>query len=121
MWKLGLRPRYSFSGNICFEISVFCLCSVVAGGGGVKTTENKIGLVAYHCLQRLQVYSPRHLRKKLVFKIIFALSTQIFLNFGDINARTERWMNEQTLFPENMIISQLIIYCQGICFNYNFA
>jgi hypothetical protein len=22
MWKLGLRPRYSFSGNICFEISV---------------------------------------------------------------------------------------------------
>jgi len=27
-WKLGLTPRYSFSGNICFEISVFCLCSV---------------------------------------------------------------------------------------------
>ncbi len=27
LWKLGLRPRYSFSGNICFEISVFCLCS----------------------------------------------------------------------------------------------
>jgi hypothetical protein len=31
MWKLvGLRPRYSFSGNICFKISVFCLCSVTA-------------------------------------------------------------------------------------------
>jgi hypothetical protein len=29
MWKLELRPRYSFSGNICFKISVFCLCSVV--------------------------------------------------------------------------------------------
>ncbi len=28
MWKLGLRPRYSFSANMCFEISVFCLCSV---------------------------------------------------------------------------------------------
>jgi hypothetical protein len=27
MWKLGLRPRYSFSGNICFKISVFCLYS----------------------------------------------------------------------------------------------
>ncbi len=28
MWKLGLRPRYSFSGNICFTFSAFCLCSV---------------------------------------------------------------------------------------------
>jgi hypothetical protein len=27
IWKLGLRPWYSFSGNICFKISVFCLCS----------------------------------------------------------------------------------------------
>ncbi len=30
MWKLGLRPQYSFSGNICFEISAFCLCSAEA-------------------------------------------------------------------------------------------
>ncbi len=29
MWKLGLWPRNSFSGNICFEFSVFCLCSVL--------------------------------------------------------------------------------------------
>ncbi len=28
MWKLELRPRYSFSGNICFQFSAFCLCSV---------------------------------------------------------------------------------------------
>ncbi len=28
MWKLGLRPRYSFSGNICFQFSAFFLCSV---------------------------------------------------------------------------------------------
>jgi hypothetical protein len=28
MWKLELRPRYSFSGNICFKFSAFCLCSV---------------------------------------------------------------------------------------------
>ncbi len=45
MWKLGLRPRYSqkkeyisgifvavqysFSGNICFKFSAFCLCSTM--------------------------------------------------------------------------------------------
>ncbi len=28
MWKLGLRPHNSFSGNACFEFSVLCLCSV---------------------------------------------------------------------------------------------
>ncbi len=30
MWKLGLRPRYSFSGNICFKFSAFFLCSVTS-------------------------------------------------------------------------------------------
>jgi hypothetical protein len=27
VWKLRLWPRNSFSGNICFEFSVLCLCS----------------------------------------------------------------------------------------------
>jgi hypothetical protein len=27
MWKLGLWPRNSFSGDICFEFSVLVLCS----------------------------------------------------------------------------------------------
>ncbi len=26
MWKLGLRPHYTFSGDICIELSVLCLC-----------------------------------------------------------------------------------------------
>jgi hypothetical protein len=28
MWKWGLWPRNSFSGNICFEFSEWVLCSV---------------------------------------------------------------------------------------------
>ncbi len=28
MWKLGLRPRNFFSGNICFKFSVLYFCSV---------------------------------------------------------------------------------------------
>jgi hypothetical protein len=28
IWQLGLWPRNSFSGNICFEFSVLVLCSV---------------------------------------------------------------------------------------------
>ncbi len=31
MWKLGLRPQYSFSGKICFKFSAFCLCSAAHG------------------------------------------------------------------------------------------
>ncbi len=34
MWKLGLRPRYSFSGNICFQFSAFFLCSAWAKNDG---------------------------------------------------------------------------------------
>jgi hypothetical protein len=29
MWKWGLRPHSSFSGNIYLEFSILCLCSVV--------------------------------------------------------------------------------------------
>ncbi len=39
MWKLGLSPRYSFSGKICFIFSAFCLCSA----RGVSCKENVRG------------------------------------------------------------------------------
>ncbi len=32
-WKLGLKPRNFFSGNICLEFLVLCLCSAVSGSG----------------------------------------------------------------------------------------
>jgi hypothetical protein len=36
MWKLGLWPRNSFSGNICFEFSVAVLCSGGGRGGAYQ-------------------------------------------------------------------------------------
>ncbi len=45
-WKLGLRPRYSFSGNICHKFSAFCLCSVV----GITTKKLACYLrLSWHC------------------------------------------------------------------------
>ncbi len=41
MCKLRLRPRYSFSGKICFIFSVFCLCSA----RGVSCKENVRGRI----------------------------------------------------------------------------
>ncbi len=49
MWKLGLRPRYSFSGNTCFEFAVFCLCSVCPLENGRKTTFGWYDAVTVWC------------------------------------------------------------------------
>ncbi len=38
MWKLGLWPRNSFSGNICFESSVLFLCSAMSLYCGLTCT-----------------------------------------------------------------------------------
>jgi hypothetical protein len=48
MWKLGLRPCNSFSGNICFEFSVLCLCSAVS----IQLN--------YKCTQSLKVFPHVH-------------------------------------------------------------
>ncbi len=45
MWKLGLWPRNSFSGNICFEFSVLVLCSVLQGNTEKYCSVCKVCLV----------------------------------------------------------------------------
>ncbi len=49
MWKLGLRPHNFFSGYICFEYSLLCLCSVVG-----SNVEQSLGYSTYiPCLSHI--------------------------------------------------------------------
>ncbi len=48
MWKLGLRPRYSFSGNICFKFSAFCLCSALFEPLCMKKHSHLMMLICTH-------------------------------------------------------------------------
>ncbi len=59
MWKLGLRPRYSYSGKICFEMWVFCLCSVGPVDLKIHTLAKnpRLWLDSWHNLQIFSVTS----------------------------------------------------------------
>jgi hypothetical protein len=74
MWKLGLRPRYSFSGNICFEISVFCLCSA-AGEGKIY---NLFYTVLSHCVRPALLLTV----PKVVYNIFRQILIQVLLKNG---------------------------------------
>jgi hypothetical protein len=81
MWKLGLRPRYSFSGNICFEISVFYLCSVhsLAGvvGGWPQSYDSTETLLLYiqYSLYVSSIYLPRFTNCEVHFPIYISKAT----------------------------------------------
>ncbi len=93
MWKLGLRSRYSFSGNICFKFSAFCLCSVGEENAnsikhrgwcrlsGLQSNNRKKGLVIFpystskfHVLYNIslsqyRVFSSSRARGYIVFSL----------------------------------------------------
>ncbi len=60
MWKLGLWPHKSSSGNICFEFSVLFLCSVYARAGeeGLTVGIEKFVVCAYSISSLDELY-PR--------------------------------------------------------------
>ncbi len=85
MWKLGLTPRYSFSGNICFEISVFCLCSVPSSTGYIIAKRRGLWSVELSCKYNRDSQSIR----EPIQQIRSCSSTHqlithspLFLNFG---------------------------------------
>jgi hypothetical protein len=83
MWKLGLRPRYSFSGNICFEISVFCLCSACTGSclqNRNPSNTEPIPLCYQRCSYRYTPMHPRYSHILLYSIVRWLISSTPFLN-----------------------------------------
>ncbi len=70
LWKSGLRPRYSFSGNICFKFSAFCLCSAVFTNFSLF---NFLINVSFSCCSLIRI---------LVFYWFSVVSQRICLFFG---------------------------------------
>jgi hypothetical protein len=56
MWKLGLRSHIYFSGNICLEFLVLCLCSVKQ-----KRRGGCMYMASFCLLSYAQVPRPAHL------------------------------------------------------------
>ncbi len=82
MWKLGLRPRYSFPGNICLKFSSFCLCSVDP------------------CL--VNTLSPRTVMKPNSW-------TYYFVEVLDLILRFMRLMFPNTMFTSQTSFNQLLL------------
>jgi hypothetical protein len=94
MWKLGLRARYSISGNICFEFLAFFLCSVYLqenkrhAKNPPKSTCKKTVKKTTH-VQKKENSSMACLRRKklcchpflLPFLFVFYFSSVVFVKF----------------------------------------
>jgi hypothetical protein len=70
MWKLGLRPRYSFSGNICFKFSAFFLCSVADGVGFLYWLLNLLAVLT-GCLWEKNICRVNCEKNVLILKNLF--------------------------------------------------
>ncbi len=58
MWKLGLWPRNSFSGNICSNFRVFCLCSVTTyDSNQLRSWTNSLSYISLLCWSNLETTS----------------------------------------------------------------
>ncbi len=57
MWKLGLWPCNSFSGNICSNFRVFCLCSVTTYDSNQLRSEQILYPISLLCWGSLETTS----------------------------------------------------------------
>ncbi len=99
MWKLGLRPRYSFSGNICFQFSAFFLCSgettspckPLIETHNILSTTSKLERLFFSVLSS-DVCLPSLGLKRRVFFTSWLARSQVVLS--RIKVRDEMWKTE---------------------------
>jgi hypothetical protein len=91
MLKLGLRPRNSFSGNICFEFSVLCLCS---GGLQARPFLRFFGRLLLRQILRLALRLALRLDLRGNLKQVLKLALRLSLvgwPWGWIRTKTRGW------------------------------
>jgi hypothetical protein len=100
MWKLGLRSRYSFSGNICFEISVFCLCSAEQK----LTRQDHISpkSILFYAEQKLTKIGVKLWRRKQPFLVELTYSTgnKSLFDSGSLSSLRNTAFSIRGFFPQ---------------------
>jgi hypothetical protein len=104
MWKLGLWPRNSFSGNICFEFLVSVLCSVDSKSALAWRYSSAILLIFRSNVttqtspwlplsrQSLYTYSPFPLFMQYLLIFYFFVDMQLQTNTLSVVSRRSRTM-----------------------------